>query len=273
MVQEIKFGTDGWRGHVGENYTFANVRRCTQGFASYLEAEGFKGEWVVTADQMSRDEEGRFWYYGRTDDLLKVAGQWVAPLEIELCLYRHPAVLEVCVVGASDQSGLVKPKAVVALKDGFTASDEMTGDIQGFVKEKRVNYLESEIEKKERLITDMLCGIERFDFGIELVKDEIDQIKKEKKKLENELKFKYAIKNEDINDEMIASAKEYPIDRLIEVNSKGFAVCPFHDDHNPSAYCKNNFLHCFTCGASADSISLYMHLHNATFKEAVLKLK
>ena len=95
----------------------------------------FKGEWVVTADQMSRDEEGRFWYYGRTDDLLKVAGQWVAPLEIELCLYRHPAVLEVCVVGAPDKAGLIKPKAVVALKNGFIASDDTTRDLQNFVKE------------------------------------------------------------------------------------------------------------------------------------------
>ncbi|MEE9599522.1 MAG: phosphoglucomutase/phosphomannomutase family protein [Anaerolineales bacterium] len=47
MVQQIKFGTDGWRGHVGENYTFANVRRCTQGFASYLIDEGFQGRWVI----------------------------------------------------------------------------------------------------------------------------------------------------------------------------------------------------------------------------------
>lgn len=47
MVQEIKFGTDGWRGHVGEDYTFANVRRCTQGFATYLAEEGYQGRWVV----------------------------------------------------------------------------------------------------------------------------------------------------------------------------------------------------------------------------------
>jgi len=47
MVQQIKFGTDGWRGHVGENYTFANVRRCTQGFALYLIEEGFQDRWVV----------------------------------------------------------------------------------------------------------------------------------------------------------------------------------------------------------------------------------
>jgi benzoate-CoA ligase len=95
----------------------------------------FNGEWTISADQFRRDEEGRFWYYGRQDDLLKVAGQWVAPLEIELCLYRHPAVLEVCVVGASDKDGLIKPKAVVALNDGYTASDETTKDLQNFVKE------------------------------------------------------------------------------------------------------------------------------------------
>lgn len=96
--------------------------------------EIFQGEWMVSADQMLQDEDGRFWYYGRKDDLLKVAGQWVAPLEIELCLYSHPAVLEVCVVGASDQNGLVKPKAVVTLNTGYKASDEMTQELQDFVK-------------------------------------------------------------------------------------------------------------------------------------------
>ncbi len=47
MVQEIRFGTDGWRGHVGEDYTFANVRRCTQGFADYLTGKGLGGSWIV----------------------------------------------------------------------------------------------------------------------------------------------------------------------------------------------------------------------------------
>ncbi len=97
--------------------------------------EIFQGEWVVTADQMSQDEEGRFWYYGRTDDLLKVGGQWVAPLEVELCLIQHPAVREVCVVGARDESGLVKPKAVVALNDGYSSSSERVQELQDFVKE------------------------------------------------------------------------------------------------------------------------------------------
>lgn len=47
MAQKIKFGTDGWRGRIAEDYTFANVRRCTQGFASYLKNHGLGGEWVV----------------------------------------------------------------------------------------------------------------------------------------------------------------------------------------------------------------------------------
>ncbi len=47
MSQVIKFGTDGWRGRIAEDYTFANVRRCAQGFASYLIDQGFRNEWVV----------------------------------------------------------------------------------------------------------------------------------------------------------------------------------------------------------------------------------
>ena len=47
MVQEIKFGTDGWRAQIAENYTFANLRRCAQGFASYMLELGYKGEWII----------------------------------------------------------------------------------------------------------------------------------------------------------------------------------------------------------------------------------
>jgi len=47
VSQKIIFGTDGWRGYIAEDYTFENVRRCTQGFATYLLQKGLKGEWVV----------------------------------------------------------------------------------------------------------------------------------------------------------------------------------------------------------------------------------
>ncbi len=52
MVQRIKFGTDGWRGHVAEDYTFENVRRCTQGFASFLADEGDQVRWVVVGHDL-----------------------------------------------------------------------------------------------------------------------------------------------------------------------------------------------------------------------------
>src|SRR5258706_3335031 len=47
MAQKIKFGTDGWRGVIAEDYAFDNVRRATQGFASYMLAQGKKGQWII----------------------------------------------------------------------------------------------------------------------------------------------------------------------------------------------------------------------------------
>ena len=52
MAQQIKFGTDGWRGRIAEDYTFANVRRCTQGFAQYLINTGYRGKWVIVGHDM-----------------------------------------------------------------------------------------------------------------------------------------------------------------------------------------------------------------------------
>jgi phosphomannomutase len=52
MTQIIKFGTDGWRGGIADDYTFANVRRCTQGFAAYLTTKGYQGQWVVVGYDM-----------------------------------------------------------------------------------------------------------------------------------------------------------------------------------------------------------------------------
>jgi len=73
----------------------------------------FRGEWVVTGDLVSRDADGFFTYQGRGDDVLKVAGKWFSPAEVEACLLRHPAVAECAVVGVSDEAGLTKPHAWV----------------------------------------------------------------------------------------------------------------------------------------------------------------
>lgn len=94
--------------------------------------EVLQGRWVVSSDQFSRDEKGYFWYRGRADDLMKVAGRWLAPQEIEDALTRHPAVRE---AGAAPftQDGLVKPMAFVVLRDGFTFSEALAKELSDHV--------------------------------------------------------------------------------------------------------------------------------------------
>ena len=73
--------------------------------------------WIRTGDSYSRDAAGYFTCHGRSDDMLKVGGIWVSPVEIEARLISHPAVLEAAVVGRFDDHGLTKPEAYVVLKD------------------------------------------------------------------------------------------------------------------------------------------------------------
>ncbi len=96
--------------------------------------ETFQGDWCTTADIFRRDTDGRFWYEGRTDDLLKVSGIWVSPLEIENALLSHPAVAEVCVVGREDEAGLVKPHAIVHLAAGTRGDEALAQGLKAHVK-------------------------------------------------------------------------------------------------------------------------------------------
>ncbi|MGI9310245.1 MAG: benzoate-CoA ligase family protein, partial [bacterium] len=78
----------------------------------------FEGEWTRTGDKYTVDEDGRYCYCGRTDDMFKVSGIWVSPFEVESALISHQAVLEAAVVGYEDEQGLTKPRAFVVLVDG-----------------------------------------------------------------------------------------------------------------------------------------------------------
>ena len=101
--------------------------------------ETFAGDWCTTGDQFHVDADGYYWYHGRTDDMLKVSGVFVAPAEIENCLLQHEAVLECAVVG-HEADGLVKPKAFVVLREGFSANEELVEQIKQFVKERIAVY-------------------------------------------------------------------------------------------------------------------------------------
>ena len=73
----------------------------------------FRGEWYVSGDMLSQNDDGTYTYCGRADDMLKVSGKWVAPGEVENCLLTHPHVREVAVVGVKNADGLTKPCAFV----------------------------------------------------------------------------------------------------------------------------------------------------------------
>ena len=79
------------------------------------------GEWLRTGDMFWQDADGWFYFEGRADDMLKVAGQWVSPAEVEAQLVAHPAVLEAGVIGEDDGRGLTVPCAYVVLKGGARA--------------------------------------------------------------------------------------------------------------------------------------------------------
>src|SRR6266566_5210829 len=94
------------------------------------------GHWIQTGDKYYQDEDGYFWYCGRSDDMLKVGGQWVSPVEVEGALISHPAVLEAAVVGDMDSDELVKPRAYVVLNQGYEPSPALADELKAFVKER-----------------------------------------------------------------------------------------------------------------------------------------
>jgi benzoate-CoA ligase len=102
--------------------------------------ETFAGDWCTTGDQFHVDPSGYYWYHGRTDDMLKVGGIFVAPAEIENCLLQHEALLECAVVGHEDDGGLVKPKAFVVVREGRERSDQLANEIKEFVRERLALY-------------------------------------------------------------------------------------------------------------------------------------
>ena len=96
----------------------------------------FHGPWTRTGDKYVVDEDGYYHYCGRTDDMLKVGGQWVSPFEVESALLGHEQVLEAAVVAAEDEHGLVKPKAFVVPREGIEPDAALAAALQEFVKDR-----------------------------------------------------------------------------------------------------------------------------------------
>ena len=98
------------------------------------------GAWLDTGDTFSRDEDGYFYFAGRSDDMLKVGGIWVSPFEIEDTLIEHAKVLEAAVVGRADDQGMIKPEAYVVLNDPGDAGDETSAELTAHCKQGLAKY-------------------------------------------------------------------------------------------------------------------------------------
>jgi len=98
------------------------------------------GHWIRTGDKYHQDEDGYFWYAGRSDDMMKVSGVWVSPIEIERVLSEHPAILESAVVFRHDSDELPKPAACVVLREGHVGTTSLAEEIRQFITERLPVY-------------------------------------------------------------------------------------------------------------------------------------
>jgi len=103
-------------------------------------ADIFRGEWYYSGDVLSRDEQGRYWFKGRSDDLIKASGYRISPFDVESTLSDHPAVLEVAAVASPDQVRGNVVKAFIILREGHEPSPELVKELQNWVKQKAAAY-------------------------------------------------------------------------------------------------------------------------------------
>ncbi|RTZ40742.1 benzoate-CoA ligase family protein [Candidimonas sp. SYP-B2681] len=97
--------------------------------------ETFQGQWLKSGDKYSCDADGYYTYAGRSDDMIKVSGQYVSPVEVENTLIQHKSVLEAAVIGVADEDGLTKTLAYVVLRDGQPGGPQIAEELQAYVKQ------------------------------------------------------------------------------------------------------------------------------------------
>ena len=103
-------------------------------------AASFVGDYYYTGDRAYCDEDGYFWFVGRTDDIIKSSGYRISPSEVEDVIAKHPAVYEVAVVGAPDPLRGARVKAYIVLRPDFEATESLVRELQQFVKRETAPY-------------------------------------------------------------------------------------------------------------------------------------
>jgi benzoate-CoA ligase family protein len=99
----------------------------------------FFGHWCRTGDLFRIDDQGYLYFAGRADELLKVSGLWVSPVEVEECLMKHEAVQLAAVIGVEEE-GLLKTKAFIVLRAGVMRTDDLASELQEFAKERMAKH-------------------------------------------------------------------------------------------------------------------------------------
>jgi benzoate-CoA ligase len=122
-----------------------------------------EGDWIRTGDHYYQDDDGYYWFAGRSDDMLKVGGIWMSPAELEHVLVEHPGVLACAVVGRPDHDGLTKPLAVVVPCPGITPTPELASELQQFARGRLAVYKRPRwVEFVDALPTTATGKVQRF---------------------------------------------------------------------------------------------------------------
>jgi benzoate-CoA ligase len=101
----------------------------------------FFGDWFLTGDKFSRDGDGFYFFQGRANDMMKIAGMWVSPGDVENALLAHPAVAECAVVARLDESGLSKMIAFIVLqKEGTLPPEKFETEIRNFLRSRLESF-------------------------------------------------------------------------------------------------------------------------------------
>jgi len=151
------------RGGIGDLYVHGDSTCAMYWNRHELTKDTIQGHWIRTGDKYRQDEDDFFWFAGRADDMLKVGGIWVSPLEVEHTLLEHPAVGGCGVTGRADKDMLVKPVAHVVLRAGYSAGAELAEELQRFVRTRLAEYKRPRwIEFVDVLPTTATGKIQRF---------------------------------------------------------------------------------------------------------------
>lgn len=103
-------------------------------------ASAFRGDWYLTGDRAYVDDDGYFWFVGRSDDVILTSGYRIGPFEVESALIEHPAVAESAVVSSPDATRGEVVKAFVIVAPGFATGDDLAKELQDHVKKVTAPY-------------------------------------------------------------------------------------------------------------------------------------